>query len=181
MNKAAYIFLVLTVALGAGFAGFHFSSRHDASGQARVDASALNRLHSLELPDTQGRRQALSQWRGRVLVVNFWATWCPPCLREIPGFGRMSEKHGAKGVQFVGIGVDDGDKVRYFSQKNAIPYPILIGDMDLFQLTGDLGNPSGALPFTLILDRQGKVAFLREGMLDEQKLDSVLQTLANGT
>jgi thiol-disulfide isomerase/thioredoxin len=177
MNRAAYVFLVLTVVLGASVAGFHFSQRHDASGTVRTDKRALEKLWSLDLPDTTGKRHRLSQWQGRVLVVNFWATWCPPCRREIPGFIRLSGKYASDNVQFVGIGVDDPDKVREFSGKMAIPYPILIGDMDLFRLSEDLGNPTQALPFTLIIDRQGKIAFIREGMLDEASLELILKPL----
>jgi thiol-disulfide isomerase/thioredoxin len=181
MNRAAYFFLILTVALAAGLAGFHFSQRHDGSGKVQIGSSALEKLWSLKLPDTGGKPQRLSQWRGRVLVVNFWATWCPPCRREIPGFARLSEKYAAMDVHFVGIGVDDADKVRDFAGKIAIPYPILIGDMDLFRLSEDLGNPTQALPFTLILDRQGKVAFIREGMLDEVSLEKILKPLAGAS
>jgi len=179
MNRAAYFFLILTVVLATGLAGFHFSQRHGASGKVQVDSNALEKLWLLELPDTGGKSQRFSQWHGKVLVVNFWATWCPPCKREIPGFARLSEKYAANGVHFVGIGVDDADKVRDFAGKTGIPYPILIGDMDLFRLSEDLGNPAQALPFTLILDRQGKVAFIREGMLDEESLEKVLKPLAD--
>lgn len=179
MNRAAYFFLILTVILAAGTAGYHFSQRHDASGKVRTDNRALEKLWSLDLPDTTGKLHRLSQWRGRVLVVNFWATWCPPCRREIPGFIRLSGKYAANNVQFVGIGVDDPDKVREFSEKAAIPYPILIGDMDLFRLSEDLGNPTQALPFTLILDRQGNISFIREGMLDEASLELILKPLVH--
>ena len=181
MNRAAYFFLIFTVVLAAGLAGFHFSQRDDAPGKARTHSRALEKLWALELPDTGEKPQRLSQWRGRVLVVNFWATWCPPCRREIPGFVRLSGKYAANNVQFVGIGVDDADKVRDFAAKIAIPYPILIGDMELFRLSEDLGNPTQALPFTLILDRQGKVSFIREGLLDEGSLESILKPLAGNS
>ncbi|MDD5298045.1 MAG: TlpA disulfide reductase family protein [Rhodocyclaceae bacterium] len=181
MNKAAYLFLVLTVALAAGFAGFHFSQRNNVPGRTQTDNGALERIRSLELPDTQGKPQPLGQWRGRILVINFWATWCPPCRREIPGFARLSRKYEANGVQFVGIGVDDGDKVRGFTNSMAIPYPILMGNMDLFQITENLGNPTQALPFTLILDRKGTVAFIREGMLEEESLEQTLKSLISAS
>lgn len=181
MNRAAYFFLVLIVALAAGLAGFHFSQHHDASDKVRTDSGAMEKLWALALPDTDGKRQHLSQWRGKVLVVNFWATWCPPCRREIPGFVRLSGKYAANNVQFVGIGVDDANKVRDFAAKIAIPYPILIGDMDLFRLSEDLGNPTQALPFTLILDRQGMIAFIREGMLDEVSLEKILKPLVGAS
>ena len=75
------------------------------------------------MPDVEGREQALGQWQGKVLVVNFWATWCAPCREEMPEFVRAQAELGGKGLQFVGIAVDQADKVRQFAQEIGINYP----------------------------------------------------------
>ena len=180
MNRAAYFFLVLTVVLGSGFLGYRFSSPGVESGRQVEDKSDLATLQALRLNDINGRAQPLAQWQGQILVVNFWATWCPPCRREIPGFIKLSRKFSGNGVQFVGIGTDDSDKVRQYAQDAHIPYPILLGDESLLRLTQGLGNPTEALPFTVIMDRKGRIAFIREGFLDEDPLLRVLQSLLQG-
>jgi thiol-disulfide isomerase/thioredoxin len=157
-----------TLALGGGVALFH--SGHDAAR----DGSALL---GLVLPDAQGQQQALAQWRGKVLVVNFWATWCAPCREEMPEFVAAQTRDSGKGVQFVGIAVDDVDKVRAFSKEIGLNYPALIGGYGAIELSKTLGNDLSALPFTIILDRQGRVAHTQLGPLRAAKLDDLLGRL----
>src|SRR5438876_4592007 len=101
------------------------------------DASALL---ALSLPDTQGVPQRLNQWRGKVLVVNFWATWCEPCREEMPEFVRAQTEFGASGLQFVGIAVDQADKVDKFAKDIGLNYPTLIGGYGAVELSKTLGN-----------------------------------------
>ena len=131
----------------------------------------------LVLPDAQGKEQAIAQWRGKVLVVNFWATWCAPCREEMPEFVAAQARDGAKGVQFVGIAVDDPEKVRSFVREIGLNYPALIGGYGAIELSKTLGNDLAALPFTIILDRQGRVAHTQLGPLKSAKLDDVLGRL----
>jgi len=158
------------LAVGAGTAYFHGS--HDATR----DGSAIL---GLVLPDAQGRQQALAQWRGKVLVVNFWATWCAPCREEMPEFVAAQARDGAKGVQFVGIAVDDPVKVRSFIKEIGLNYPALIGGYGAIELSKTLGNDLAALPFTIVLDRQGRVAHTQLGPLKAARLDDLLGKLLN--
>lgn len=139
-----------------------------------VDSSALL---ALSLPDTQGVAQPLQQWRGKVLVVNFWATWCVPCREEMPEFVRAQRELGPKGVQFVGIAVDQRDKVTQFATELDLNYPALIGGLDAVELSKPLGNRLAALPFTVILDRDGHVAHTQLGPLKPTQLRSILTNL----
>jgi thiol-disulfide isomerase/thioredoxin len=142
--------------------------------QAPRDAT---KLLALSLPDTSGQRQSLSQWRGKVVVVNFWATWCEPCRREMPEFVVAQRELGPRGLQFVGIAVDQKDKVESFAKDLDLNYPALIAGYDAVDLSKSLGNELSALPFTVIIDRKGNVASTQLGPFKPGKLRSTLDSL----
>jgi len=98
-----------------------------------------------------------------VLVVNFWATWCPPCLKEIPAFVELQRQHGAAGLQFVGVALDAQEEVASFVAKREINYPILFGEEDVARYMQEQGNKIGALPFTLVFDRSGTLRHAQQG------------------
>jgi thiol-disulfide isomerase/thioredoxin len=155
----------LAVALGVGFALWD---------RAPVDTNALL---ALSLPDTEGVLQPLRQWQGKVLIVNFWATWCEPCREEMPEFVRAQRELGPKGVQFVGIAVDQRDKVALFAKELELNYPALIGGYAAMDLSKPLGNRLLALPFTVILDREGHIAHTQLGPLKPDQLQSIIAKL----
>lgn len=129
------------------------------------------------LPDTQGQPQAMAQYRGKVVVVNFWAPWCPPCRAEMPGFMALQEKYAKSGVQFIGIALDRRENVLQFLAAKPTNYPIYLGEMDGNELSLALGNHADALPYTVIIDRRGEAAGSHVGMLDEASLEAMLQSL----
>jgi thiol-disulfide isomerase/thioredoxin len=110
-------------------------------------------------------------------VINFWATWCAPCRQEIPGLIGIQRKHAANGVQVVGIAVDQADKVQQYAREIGINYPVLVAGMDGSTLARDLGNRTGALPFTVVLDRAGKLIKSHLGLITEEELDKLLDKL----
>ncbi len=171
MSASARPALFAVVAVAALVSGYIFS-------QTRVpDPVDIKPLMAASFPDLQGRNRSLAEWRGSVLVVNFWATWCPPCLKEIPDFIRMQEKLKARGVQFVGIAADQPDKVRQFAAKYRMNYPVLLADMAVVEIAKQAGNQAGGLPFTVILDREGKWVSSESGILDEKRLNSLVEPL----
>jgi thiol-disulfide isomerase/thioredoxin len=163
--------LILSVAgiLALGI-GAYVGLRADAPR----DASALL---GISLPDIAGQQQSLGQWRGKVVVVNFWATWCAPCREEMPEFVRAQSELGSKGLQFVGIAVDQPDKVDQFARELGVNYPVLIGGYGAIELSKTLGNRLTALPFTIIVDRQGQVAHTQLGPLKPDQLRSIIGKL----
>jgi thiol-disulfide isomerase/thioredoxin len=164
---------VLLVALAALAAGA-FVARGTLIPAPGHDAAVLL---GVSLPDLAGKEQRLDQWRGKVLVVNFWATWCAPCREEMPQFIRAQSDFGAKGLQFVGIAVDQTDKVQQFAKEIDLNYPALIGGLGAMQLSQAMGNELMALPFTLVVSRDGKIVHRQLGPLKQVQLEQIIGKL----
>jgi len=139
--------------------------------QSRSGAAALL---SATYADLSGRPRQLLEWRGSILLCNFWATWCAPCLEEMPMLADLREKYAAKGVEFVGIGIDPAAKLAEFARTHQIRYPLLVADAGVASLMRDLGNGPGGLPFSVILDRSGSLAYRRLGALTREEVEKVL-------
>jgi thiol-disulfide isomerase/thioredoxin len=135
-------------------------------------------LASARLSDVEGRPLALDQWKGKTLVINFWATWCAPCREEMPELSQLQSQYEAKNVQFVGIAVDSAANVAQFSKIHQIGYPLLVGGTDAIALSQELGNSVSALPFTIVLDPRGKVRLQKLGRISSQELAATLDTIA---
>ena len=179
MNRRISFALVVIVALAAGGAGMLYARKDAPPATASpVQTAALAKLMALDLPDAKGVRQPLAQWKGKVLVVNFWATWCPPCRKEIPAFSAMSQKYADKDVQFVGISIDTEKNVSDFQAAQKVRYPLVIASPAVVQLTEELGNASQGLPFTLIIDKTGAISLVKLGALSEDELDRKLAGLS---
>lgn len=128
--------------------------------------------------DLSGRPRHLSEWKGKILVCNFWATWCPPCRREIPMLVRLHTAMATSGVEFVGIAVDSGANVRNYAAKAGITYPVLLAGNDGLQLLRKLGDAASALPYTVVLDREGALAYRHLGALQRAPFEHELRRLA---
>jgi thiol-disulfide isomerase/thioredoxin len=172
--------LLIGLAAAAALAGglvlsthLHEPGTQDEAGGDKVLAAAFQ--------DLNGQRQLLSQWRGKVLVVNFWATWCPPCRAEIPGFIELHRELAGRGVQFVGIAIDQSAKVNEFARELGMNYPLLIGEDDALELQRQLGNQSGGLPFTVVLDSGGRLVSRHQGNFGAAQLRSILIPLVQAS
>lgn len=174
MNRRSKTGVFLLVAALAGVAGFHFNK---TSLISPVADGANGELLSQSLPDLSGKVQRLSQWGGNVLVVNFWASWCAPCREEIPALMKVQRQHASNGVQTVGIAIDNATNVHNYAVEMHIDYVLLIGGAEIMKLTQDLGNRKGVLPFTVVLDRSGKVVYAHAGPLTETLLRPILAPL----
>jgi len=127
--------------------------------------------------DLSGARRTLREWRGRVLLCNFWATWCAPCREEIPMLVAVRGVFAAKGAEIVGIGIDQAAKVEEFARTYGVTYPVLIAEPDAIELMRRLGNTLGGLPYTVVVDRVGAVAHRRLGALTRAEVEGVLEGL----
>lgn len=131
--------------------------------------------------DLDGAPVPLERWRGRLLVVNFWATWCPPCLREIPAFVDLQARLGEAGLQFVGIALDQPEAVGPFVAERGMNYPVLVGNDDVVRYMQTLGNAIGGLPYTAVISPEGEVLETHQGEWEAADAEAVLRAhLAGG-
>jgi thiol-disulfide isomerase/thioredoxin len=167
--------LIAVVALTAAAAGFGYNAWRTVSGEPVQNGEAA--VTAVTLPDLDGKAQSLGQWRGKVVVVNFWATWCAPCREEIPILVRLQTKYRDRGLQLVGIAIDQPDKVRSYATEMGMNFPILIGNVEAIDLSKVLGNRAGVLPFTIVLGRDGKIASREIGAVKEANIEALVSTL----
>ncbi|MCK9386987.1 MAG: TlpA family protein disulfide reductase [Sulfuritalea sp.] len=161
------------VTLLAAAAGYRLGVLGKIAETATMTAPAQP-IPELALTDLKGQPQSLGQWRGKLLVVNYWATWCHPCRQEMPGFSRLQDKYRDKDVQFVGIGIDHADKIEEFQKTTPVSYPLLIGDIGAMENSVELGNSRKALPFTVVFDRRGELFLTKLGRFTETDLEQHL-------
>jgi len=145
------------------------------------DSTVIASLWLLPLQDLEGKSQPLTRWRGKILVVNFWATWCEPCRVEVPALVRVQDKYVANGVQIVGISIDSASKVKEFAKEFKVQYPLVIGSLDAIEITRKLGNKQAALPYTVILDANGLIKARHLGGIAEEQLDETIRPLLSET
>jgi thiol-disulfide isomerase/thioredoxin len=156
----------------------------DVSEQPAASASApavgsqlVSVLPAFSLADRSGQVRTLQDWQGKSLIVNFWATWCAPCRREIPLLQELQRDHGAQGFQVVGIAVDERDKVIAYADEMQIAYPLLIGEQDALDAITAFGIDAIGFPFTVFADRQGRVITAHMGELTADQAGVILSAI----
>lgn len=142
---------------------------------ASSNDQALQAFWDLQLQRPDGTSLALEYFRGRALLVNFWATWCPPCVRELPMMDRFAQAQsarGAHGVQVLGLAVDQAGAVQKWLERQPLSFPVALTGAGGVTLTRSLGNLNGGLPFTLLFDEQGTVRQRKIGEISQQELEN---------
>jgi len=140
---------LVVVALSALAGGIVFQHKLNSAPAAK---SGLE----IAFPDLAGKPHKLTEWKGKVVIVNFWATWCPPCLEEMPEFVKLQNEFGPKGLQFIGILTDDeAESAREFLKTKPLNYPVLDGTIGGRQWTEKLGDKAGVLPISVVFDPSG--------------------------
>jgi len=165
MNRRSFL-VRAGLAAGAGLAG----------GLPALARAGADSLFDETFADVDGRDHALRQWLGKPVVANFWATWCPPCVKEMPDLEVLHKKYGD--VAFLGLAVDTAANVKAFNEKVQVSYPLLlIGHAGIARMRS-LGNQTGGLPFTVVFDARGRVADKVLGQIKPEALERVIQDLS---
>ena len=168
MKKQGNLIILALIVLGAAALGYNAwykqQLQQDTTASPGMDIQATDsdtligqHRPDFTLKDMIGVPRKLSEWDGNVIVLNFWATWCRPCLQEIPMFTDVQREVGQNKVRFIGIAVDDRATVETFLKRTSIEinYPLLIGDDEAIPVAVDYGNDTGILPYTVIIDASG--------------------------
>jgi len=167
--------LVAGVGLGALMAGAGL-----AWWRYQPDAPDASALFDRVFDDVDGQPQPLAQWRGRWIVLNFWATWCAPCVEEMPTLQQAARDYGGRGVAVVGVGIDNAKAIRRFKEELKLDLPLLVAGAGGSELARELGNPSGALPYTVLVSPQGRIEQAHLGLLKPELLRAWLDSRLTG-
>jgi thiol-disulfide isomerase/thioredoxin len=135
-------------------------------------------LRGAKFADLDGKIRQMDEWSGKLLLCNFWATWCAPCREEIPLLMDARAKYAPSGFEVVGIAIDNVDKVRQYAVSMKISYPVLVAEAEGLELMRDLGNSGGGLPYTVLADRGGAIVRRKLGALKAPELDDILAPFA---
>ena len=168
MKRSDKIVLFIIVALFAVAAG-SFVSVQRQSPVATGPSPAAEIFYTQRLADATGVERAMSEHRGRVVIVNFWATWCVPCVEEIPTFSRVHAEHAGR-VAFVGLGIDSPSNIASFNARFKPSYPLVVAGASGTELARAFGDNAGALPYTVMLGTDGRILASRLGRVDEATL-----------
>jgi thiol-disulfide isomerase/thioredoxin len=176
--------VVTLVSITAMLAGFYLSARHFSQplptpvAQQTPGGSLIGSLRpDFQLGSNKGEMVSPADFAGKTVLINFWATWCAPCRQEMPMLMDLQRKHGAEGLQVVGIALDDVRQVRDFVETYGISYPILMGETDVFETSAAYGNTEGVLPFSLLVDNLGIVRWQYAGKIKQEQITDILSDL----
>lgn len=189
MNVKSIAVILLAGVLGA--AAFYFYSARQSVAPAAAALQApqappaapatrlVDTVPDFKIADRSGDLKSLRDWPGKSLVVNFWATWCAPCRREIPLLEKLQRDHAADGIQVIGIAVDFRDAVLAYADKMKITYPLLIGEQEALDAASAFGIDAIGFPFTIFADAQGRVIAANMGELTAAEADLILAAVGD--
>ena len=178
MNKN--IFAVLTLIATAAFGYFFYAGLEQetapATSQVVAPAPAHNSRVDFTLPDLEGNEHQISEWDGKARLINFWATWCAPCRREIPLLKKTQTAHAENNLQVIGIAVDDLEPVIAYAEEAEFNYPVLIGQEDAMAAAEASGIDFIGLPFTMIVAPDGQLIKAHIGEIHEDQMALIIET-----
>lgn len=186
MNKGTIITVLAIASVAAGFALNQYSQKQNAAPESTVTKevskpqkiSVLNEKRpGFSLPDLEGVSRHINEWDGKVILLNFWATWCPPCRREIPAFVELQDAFGKDGFQVIGVAIDEKEAVINYTDGLGVNYPVMIGNSTGLKIMTSYGNRFGQLPYSLIIDRKGVIRFIGKRELSFKDIEEQIKPL----
>ena len=172
MNRRQFLFggSIAIIAAAAGALIANWQTRINPAS-----AEAVKALFEREWLSPDQKPISTADWKNKVLVVNFWASWCPPCVEEIPALDKIQGEYDPKNMLIVGIGIDSPSNIRQFIETTIISYPIVLGGLGGNEINKMLGNPSGALPFTVVINPKGQIKGRKLGKISEDELRKMIK------
>jgi len=171
LSPVGSILLIVFIALTTSYVISNRTSTNNSSG---VSTQAL---FAASFPDENSKLQKLNQWQGKIIVLNFWATWCPPCREEMPELSALNTQYQNKNVIILGIAIDEIGLIQEFVKENKLSYPLLAAEDSGMELAAGLGNNKGVLPYTVIIRPDGTVAKTYLGRVTKPLLEDTLNKL----
>jgi len=181
MARTALVTLLLSSSAVLAYIGYRALDLVPIPDETPIVAATepVEMLPEFTLDNPEGVPQSIGSWPGKALIVNFWATWCAPCLREIPLLAEYQETYGERFLQVVGIAVDQPDPVRAFMAEMGFNYPVLIGQSEAMDAAASFGVEFYGLPFSVFTDTAGHVLGVHTGELHAGDLDDLISVLAD--
>lgn len=184
-RKILFGLLLLGPLFGARAAYQELIGTSSETAQPRITTTALPaktnnawELKPFSLKGLDGEQHSLRDWDGRVILLNFWATWCAPCQYEIRDFVQYQERYGERGLQIIGLGLDEEQPLRNVHRTLGINYPVLIGGTSTSDaLLADWGNASRIVPYTVVIARDGRIAYIHRGQMDDETFNEFVLPL----
>lgn len=171
------LIIVGLLSLALGWTASQFLEKSSNSQKVGLPSQEWAEFLNSPWKDPQGDAIDTQNWKNKTLVINFWGSWCPPCVEEMPMLAKVSQELSSKNVLFVGIGIDSPSNIREFLKKTPVPYPIVIGGLDGNRWSKQFGNDAGGLPFTAIIRSNGTIIFKKLGKIEEDEIkSSILNT-----
>jgi thiol-disulfide isomerase/thioredoxin len=176
----AGVAVAIIAAAGGATAGHWLMHDNDAAtahAATPAEHDAVTRLWTAAVTNPDGKPQSLEMFKGHPVVINFWASWCGPCVEEMPALSQLHREYAKKGIQFVGLGVDSDKNVKAFLQKVKVDYPVYVAGFGGADIARAFGNTAGGLPYTVVIDAKGTVLSTKLGQIQPAELKRTLDAL----
>jgi thiol-disulfide isomerase/thioredoxin len=174
--KIAFIFIIaMIIASSGGYALQKYLNRNYDQGQTENNPAIGLQRPEFAAMDLDGQLRNIKEWDGKLILLNFWATWCPPCLKEIPDFIELQETYGEQGFQVIGIAIDEEDAVREYTLEVGMNYPTMVVEEEGVGLAKRYGNGVGVLPYSVIINRDGEISYTIRGELSKIRAKELME------
>ncbi len=170
--KTPIFYLILMMSLGFGIRYFFLNTQVQDGGK-----QSTRTLFTANFPNEHGKPQSLNQYAGKVVVLNFWASWCEPCREEMPELSQLHTEYKDRNVVVLGLAIEDVAAINDFIKQTPVSYPLFAADMQGMDIAASLGNNKGVLPYTVIIKADGTIAKSYFGRITKSLLEQTLKTI----